>query len=69
MAISRKNFVSLAANIARINDERARALAAKAVADACSEHNDQFSYSRFYDACNVSYTQVEAARFDAELAA
>ena len=51
--MSRKHFITLAENIARITDTSARRLAAEAVASAAREHNDRFDYARFFSACGV----------------
>jgi hypothetical protein len=51
--MSRKHFITLAENIARITDINARRLAAEAVASAANEHNNRFDYARFFAACGV----------------
>lgn len=51
--MSRKHFVELAKNIARIDDDYARRMACVAVIDACLEFNNKFDIDKFRAACGV----------------
>jgi hypothetical protein len=51
--MSRKHFITLAAEISYISDMHARRLAALAVANAAGQHNNQFDRGRFYAACGI----------------
>ena len=51
--MSRKHFISLAAEIASIPNMEARLLAAIAVCRAAEAHNDRFDRARFLTACEV----------------
>lgn len=51
--MSRKDYQLLASYIARIEDEKARKLAAIAVANACKADNPRFAAQLFFAACNV----------------
>ena len=51
--MSRKHFIALAAEIAKIVDPTARTLAAVAVADAAAGFSPSFDRARFFAACRV----------------
>lgn len=58
--MTRKDYVLLAQHIAGIHDDRARTLAAIAVADACAADNSRFDRARFYLACQASLQSIVA---------
>ena len=51
--MSRKHFVALAANIARIENLEVRKQTAQAVAAVCADCNGNFDRARFFRACGV----------------
>ncbi len=53
--MSKKHFIALAAEIARIVDPAARRAAAEAVAAVARRENDRYDAGRFYAACGVSF--------------
>lgn len=51
--MTRKHFIALAREIAKIESSHVRYAAASAVANAAIEFNPLFDRERFYDACKV----------------
>ena len=51
--MTRKHFIALAAEIAKIVDPAARIAAARAVADAAGQFNPAFDRARFFTACGA----------------
>jgi len=52
--MSRKHFIAIAAEIATIQDDTARRVAALAMCAVCKAQNSRFDRARFLRACNVS---------------
>jgi len=53
LTMTKKHFETLAAYVARIEDDYARRLAAIAVMNACAQSNPRFDAGRFLAACKV----------------